>query len=80
MTQRARPRERPTSRRSRRGIAATLRRYVIESGMTNKHLARRTGMGLSTAYRFLQGEDIRLKHADRIAALLGLELIRRRRK
>ena len=61
------------------GIAAALKRFILESGLTYKELARKTGIGLTTIYRLSYGECGNMATADRIANVLGLELRRRRK-
>jgi plasmid maintenance system antidote protein VapI len=57
----------------------TLRRAIVESGVTYKALSRETGVARASIQRFVDGrQSLRLDMADRIAAFYGLELRKRR--
>jgi len=65
-------------RRPRRGrIQIALVRYIRESGLTFKQLARRTGIGLTTIYRLSYGEPGTVENLEKLARVLKLELRRR---
>lgn len=55
-------------------IAAALRAAIRESGQSADEIAEATGVSQATMTRFIQGRDIRLSRAEKIAVHLGLEL------
>jgi plasmid maintenance system antidote protein VapI len=58
-------------------MTETLRRAIVESGISYKALARDTGVARASIQRFVDGrQSIRLDIADRLAACYGLELRR----
>jgi plasmid maintenance system antidote protein VapI len=53
----------------------TLRRTIVESGMSYKALSRETGVARASIQRFIDGrQSLRLDMADRLAAYFGLSL------
>jgi len=74
MSERPRPAE---------SLSDALRRHIRAEGVSLYELAEQTGVARGLLSRFMRGErDIRLETANRIAAYLGLELrrVRKRRK
>ena len=55
-------------------IAEALRAAIRESGQSADEIAKATGVSKPTITRFVQGRDIRLSRAEKIAVHLGLEL------
>jgi len=56
-------------------ITDTLRRAIVESGVSYKGLARETGVARASIQRFVDGrQSIRLDMADRLAAFFGMVL------
>lgn len=55
-------------------MANTLRNAINASGVSANEIARETGVPQPTITRFLQGADMRLSRAEKIAQYLGLEL------
>jgi hypothetical protein len=47
-------------------------------GLTLRQMSRQSGVSTSRLCRFLNGEDMRLKTADKVCAVLGLELVQTR--
>lgn len=60
-----------------RTIAETLRNAINTCGKSANEIARETSVPQPTISRFLQGADMRLSKAEKIAAFLGLELKKR---
>lgn len=58
-------------------VADTLREAIRKSGLSANELAKRTGVTQTTISGFLRGRDMRLSHASKIAAYLGLSLTRK---
>lgn len=60
-------------------ITDTLRRVIVESGVSYKGLSRETGVARASIQRFVDGrQSIRLDMADRLATYFGLSLQERR--
>jgi plasmid maintenance system antidote protein VapI len=60
-------------------ITETLRRTIIESGVSYKALSRETGVARASIQRFIDGrQSLRLDMADRLAAFFGLALEKER--
>lgn len=57
-----------------REFADILRNAITASGHSAYGLAKKTGVPQSTITRFLNGSDMRISTASRLAAFLGLEL------
>ena len=55
-------------------IARALRESIIDSGLTSREIARRTGLHKQTISRFLNGFDLMLSSAERVAEVTGIEL------
>ena len=55
-------------------IAEVLRAAIQESGQSADEIAKATGVSQPTITRFMQGRDMRLSRAAKIAGHLGLEL------
>lgn len=55
-------------------MADSLREAISKSGQSANEIARATGVPQPTITRFLQGADMRLSRAEKIASYLGLEL------
>lgn len=55
-------------------MANRLRRAIRESGLSANALSRATKVPTPTITRFLQGFDMRMSRAEKLAAHLGLEL------
>ena len=55
-------------------IAEALRAAIRESGQSADEIAEATGVSQPTMTRFMQGRDIRLSRAEKIAVHLGLEM------
>jgi plasmid maintenance system antidote protein VapI len=61
-------------------ITDTLRRTIVESGITYKALSRETGVARASIQRFIDGrQSLRLDMADRLAVYFNLSLIGNRR-
>jgi predicted transcriptional regulator len=60
-------------------LADTLRAAIRNSGISEIELARRTGVPQSRINDFMNGGDMRLTNAGKIAKYLGLELKKSRR-
>jgi predicted transcriptional regulator len=58
----------------RKPITDALRRAVQESGMTHYRLGKLANTRPQVIDKFMTGLDIRLETAERLAAVLGLEL------
>jgi transcriptional regulator with XRE-family HTH domain len=59
-------------------IAASLRQAIATSGKSKSQLAKESGVSHPVILRFLSGErDIRLATADKLAAAVGVEVIRK---
>lgn len=58
-------------------MAETLRTAITKSGQPLLTIAQDTGVSVSLIWAFMQGGDMRLKNASKIAAYLGLELKKR---
>lgn len=58
----------------RKPITDAMRRAVVKSGLTHYALGKRAGVRPQIITRFIDGLDIRLETAERLAAVLGLEL------
>ena len=54
-----------------------LRRAIAGCGLSANQLARRTGVPQPTITRFLAGADMKLSTAERLAAHLGLSLVKK---
>jgi predicted transcriptional regulator len=50
---------------------------MADSGLSANELARRTGVPQPTITRFLNGADMKLSTASKIAAQLGLALVKK---
>jgi predicted transcriptional regulator len=55
-------------------LADTLRITIRKSGLPLLTIAKESGVAVSTLSEFMDGADMRLKTASKIAAYLGLEL------
>jgi plasmid maintenance system antidote protein VapI len=55
-------------------ISHTLRSAIQESGYSIRRLSILTGINRETITRFLRGDNITIHNADKLAALMGLEL------
>ena len=55
-------------------ISYILRNAIQESGYSIRRLSILTGINRETITRFLRGENITIHNADKLAALIGLEL------
>ena len=65
-------------RYSKRSISDTLRRAIVESGLSHNALAQATGVTRASILRFVRGDQsLRLDKADLLAAYLGLTLTKR---
>lgn len=60
-------------------LADILRAAIRDSGLSEIEIARRTGVPQSRINDFMNGGDMRLTNAGKIARYLGLELKRTRR-
>ena len=58
----------------RRPLDEAFHRAILDSGYSASELATRTGVPQPTSTRFLQGADMKLTIAARIAAYLGISL------
>lgn len=58
-------------------IADKLRDAITKSGESNLAIAKATGVPVSRIWDFMNGGDMRLKNASKIASYLGLELKKR---
>ena|SRR3990167_1761865 len=56
-----------------------LRNAIRNCGLSANELAKRTGVPQPTITRFLAGKDLRLSRAQKIAAFLGLRLVKSKR-
>jgi plasmid maintenance system antidote protein VapI len=62
-------------------ITDTLRRAIVESGVTYKSLSRETGVARASIQRFVdERNSLRLDKADALAAYFGLSLQAQKRK
>lgn len=55
-------------------LTAALREAISASGLSHAELARLTGIPQPTINRFVNGADMKLSTADRLAAHFGLAL------
>jgi plasmid maintenance system antidote protein VapI len=70
-----------TTKQPQATISETLRRAILDCGISPYELAKRTGVDQGVLSRFINSErDLRLQTADRLAPELGLELVARRKK
>ena len=58
-------------------VEDTLRRAIRDCGLSANELAKRTGVSQPAITRFLQGSDMLLSTASKIAAYLGLSLTKK---
>lgn len=58
-------------------LANALKAAIIASGKSANEIAKATEIPQPTITRFLQGADMRLSRAEKIAQYLGLELKKR---
>jgi plasmid maintenance system antidote protein VapI len=62
-------------------LSATLRRTILESGMTRYAIAAKTGVDQAALSRFVAGKrSMSLETADKLMDVLGLEVRPRKRK
>lgn len=61
-------------------LAEVLRAAIRDSGQPLLAIATATGVGVATLSEFMSGADMRLKNASKIAAYLGLELVKSKPK
>jgi len=61
-------------RRELRSLADQLRDAIRESGLTHYALAKRAGTTPTVIDKFMDGKDVRLETADRLAHALRLQL------
>ena len=61
-------------------LAEVLRTAIRECGISATELASKTGVPQPTITRFLNGADMMLQTAQRIAAYLNLELVEKKRR
>lgn len=59
-------------------LAEVLRVAIRKSGQPLLTIAKGTGVGVATLSEFMDGADMRLATASKIAAYLGLELRKKR--
>jgi len=59
---------------------ATLRAAITNSGRTTYAIAKESGVPVQTVDRIVSGQEPRLSTAEKLAAVVGLELRRRGRK
>ena len=55
-------------------VAESLRRAILNSGLSANQLAKKAGVPQTTISRFLRGKDMGVHRAAKIAAVLGMEL------
>jgi transcriptional regulator with XRE-family HTH domain len=60
-------------------VSQQLREFIAICGMTRYQIAKLTGIEQSVLSRFMAGSSLRSDNVDKIAAILGLELTRRKR-
>jgi transcriptional regulator with XRE-family HTH domain len=68
----------PTVKPPRIPLAERLGMAVRFSGLSLSELSRRSRVAKSQLSQFLNGGDMRLKTADKLCAVLGLELVQSR--
>jgi plasmid maintenance system antidote protein VapI len=61
-------------------LSEHLRRAIAQSGLSHNELARQTKIPQPTITRFVNGLDLRLSNADRLAAHFGLALTSQRKR
>lgn len=62
-------------------LSDRLRAAIVASGIAYQRLERETGVDRSSIQRFVDGrQSLRLEGAGRIAALLGLELVKQKKR
>lgn len=61
-------------RRYKQSLANSLRQAIRKSGHTTYSLGNEAGMGPEVVGRFLDGADIRISTAGKLAEVVGLEL------
>jgi plasmid maintenance system antidote protein VapI len=62
----------------KRSISGTLRRTIVDSGISYNALERETGVTRASIMRFVRGDQsLRLDRADRLADFFGLALKKR---
>jgi transcriptional regulator with XRE-family HTH domain len=59
-------------------LATQLRSAVMASGLTQQELADKSGVGQAKISEFLNGSDMRLSNAGKLAAAIGLEWTKRK--
>lgn len=59
-------------------LAEVLRAAIRKSELPLLTIAKETGVGVATLSEFMDGADMRLATATKVAAYLGLELKRRK--
>jgi transcriptional regulator with XRE-family HTH domain len=65
----------------RRTIDNTLRHAMIDSGLSKLELSQRSGVSRPSIIKFLRGEcSLRLDMVDKLADVLDLELVKRKRR
>ena len=61
-------------------VADMLRKAIADSGQSANEIAQATGVPQTTISRFLRGKDMGINRASKIAAYLGLELHRPKKR
>jgi plasmid maintenance system antidote protein VapI len=61
-------------------IGERLRDAIYESGLTHYRIGKDTGIGADQVSRFVEGRDIRISTADKLAGYFGLVLKPKRAK
>lgn len=61
-------------------LEGTLRQAARNSGLSTYKLAKKAGLAVSIVQQFITGGDLRLRTASKIAAVLGLDLLPRKRR
>jgi transcriptional regulator with XRE-family HTH domain len=63
-----------------KSLADQLRDLIEDQGLTNYELAARAKVSESMVWRFRNGADMKLSTAGRLAEVLGVDLVRTRRR
>ncbi len=61
-------------------LSITLRKALQDSGYSIRRMSILTNINRETITRFMRGKNITMDNADKLAALMGLELKPTRRK
>lgn len=61
-------------------LETTLRDAAKASGLSLYALSKRSGLRVSVVQQFMTGGDIRLRTASKLCAVLGLDLLPKRRR